>query len=65
MKKWYFISFDFWCDKGAFNKFHSSVLEVDFKETNLTKVVNSLIKEHHSDLDISTVTVKINAFNLV
>lgn len=65
MKKWYFISFDFWCNTGAFNKFHSSVLEVDMTDTNLDEVVQIILDDHHSELDKSAMTIKINAFNLV
>jgi len=64
-KKWYFISFDFWCNAGAFNKFHTSVLKADLQETNLDEIVQIILRDHNSELDTSNITIKINSFNLV
>jgi hypothetical protein len=61
----YFISFEFWADRGSIDKFLFCCVKVDLSEVKPKEVALHLINEHFPDVDTNTVTIKVIAFNLV
>lgn len=63
MKKDYFLQFDYWNHQE--NQFWYGIVTIDLNEINLTDYCHHLVINHRPDIDIKSITLKINAFNLI
>lgn len=61
MSRMYFISFDYW-GKG-YNKFFSTLVNVDITTENIQSVAIRLIRAEHTNINMEEVTIKLLAFN--